>query len=97
MRLEVEERKKGSHSTDWQINLPFAVCLSDNAISIQQSREVVGATETTFFGIVNLKMGILCACIIWGACDSAKNHKRQRRKRQSVTAKREKSQTPKFL
>jgi len=28
---------------------------------------------------------------------SAKNHKRQRRKRQSVTAKREKSQMPKFL
>jgi len=28
---------------------------------------------------------------------SAKNHKRQRRKRQSVTTKREKSQTPKFL
>jgi len=28
---------------------------------------------------------------------SAKNHKRQRRKRQSVTAKREKSQTPKLL
>jgi len=27
---------------------------------------------------------------------SAKNHKRQRRKRQSVTTKREKSQTPKF-
>jgi len=31
------------------------------------------------------------------AFDSAKNHKRQRRKRQSVTAKREKSQTPKFV
>ena len=31
------------------------------------------------------------------AFDSAKNHKRQRRKRQSVTAKRAKSQTPKFL
>ena len=29
--------------------------------------------------------------------DSAKNHKRQRRKRQSVTAKGEKSQTPKFV
>ena len=29
--------------------------------------------------------------------DSAKNHKRQRRKRQSVTAKLEKSQTPKFV
>jgi len=28
---------------------------------------------------------------------SAKKHKRQRRKRQSVTAKREKSQTPKFI
>ena len=32
-----------------------------------------------------------------GAFDSAKNHKRQHRKRQSVTAKREKSQTPKFV
>ena len=35
--------------------------------------------------------------IIWVAVISAKNHKRQRRKRQSVTAKREKSQTPKVL
>jgi len=34
---------------------------------------------------------------IRGAFDSAKNHKGQRRKRQSVTAKREKSQTPKFV
>jgi len=34
---------------------------------------------------------------IRGAFDSAKDHKRQRRKRQSVTAKREKSQTPKFV
>jgi len=33
----------------------------------------------------------------WGAFDSDKNHKRQRRKRQSVTAKREKSQTSKFI
>ena len=33
----------------------------------------------------------------WVAVISAKNHKRQRRKRQSVTAKREKSQTPKVL
>jgi len=32
-----------------------------------------------------------------GAFDSAKNHKRKCRKRQSVTAKREKSQTPKFV
>jgi len=33
----------------------------------------------------------------WGAFDSAKNHKHQRCKRQSVTAKLEKSQTPKFV
>jgi len=32
-----------------------------------------------------------------GAFDSAKNNKRQRRKCQSVTAKREKSQTPKVV
>jgi len=36
------------------------------------------------------------ACSVRGAFDSAINHKRQRRKRQSVTAKREKSQTSKF-
>ena len=35
--------------------------------------------------------------LVWGAFDNAKNHKRQRHKRQSVTAKREKSQTPKFV
>ena len=35
--------------------------------------------------------------IFWVAVISAKNHKRQRRKRQSVAAKREKSQTPKLL
>ena len=34
---------------------------------------------------------------IRGAFDRALNHNRQRRKRQSVTAKREKSQTPKFV
>jgi len=40
----------------------------------------------------------LSKCLIrWVAVISAKNHKRQRRKRQSVTAKREKSQTPKVL
>jgi len=33
----------------------------------------------------------------WVAVISAKKHKRQRRERQSVTAKREKSQTPKFF
>jgi len=33
----------------------------------------------------------------WVAVISAKSHKRQRRKRQSVTTKREKSQTPKVL
>jgi len=45
------------------------------------------------------KFSRLCKISVskWGAFDSAKNHKRQRRKRQSVTAKREKSQTPKFV
>ena len=33
----------------------------------------------------------------WGAFNSTKNHNRPRRKRQSITAKREKSQTPKFV
>jgi len=35
--------------------------------------------------------------VLWVAVISAKNHKRQRRKRQSVTTKREKSQTSKVL
>jgi len=34
---------------------------------------------------------------LWVAAISARNHKRQRRKRQSVTTEREKSQTPKAL
>jgi len=34
---------------------------------------------------------------VWEAFDSTKNYKRLRHKRQSVTAKREKSQTPKFV
>jgi len=44
-----------------------------------------------------LKKKLFKMSFYWGAIDSAKNHKRQRRKRQSVTAKREKSQTPKFV
>jgi len=36
-------------------------------------------------------------CFVGVAVISAKNHKRQRRKRQSVTTKREKPQTPKVL
>jgi len=47
----------------------------------------------------NIKTIKLATILFWieRAFDSAKNHKRQRRKRQSVTAKREKSQTPKFV
>jgi len=41
--------------------------------------------------------GPLSDTLLRGAFDSAKNHKRQRRKRQSVTAKRRKSQTPMFV
>ena len=43
------------------------------------------------------RAGLLLLSPTRGAFDSAKSHKRQRRKRQSVTAKREKSQTPKFV
>jgi len=45
------------------------------------------------------KFAILCRYygIDGVAVLSAKNHKRQRRKRQSVTAKREKSRTPKVF
>jgi len=50
----------------------------------------VGEVVSSFQKIVGLAHN-------WRAFDSAKNHKRQRRKRQSVTAKREKSQTPKFV
>ena len=45
----------------------------------------------------NKSTGIFHSIHDRGAFDSAKNHKRQRRKRQSVTAKREKSQTPKIV
>jgi len=46
-------------------------------------------------GVISGSMNVLLGKR--GAFDSAKNHKRQRRKCQSVTAKREKSQTPKFV
>jgi len=50
---------------------------------------------------VNYHIGSLFAgfptFVIRAAVISAKNHKRQRRKRQSEAAKREKSQTPKVL
>jgi len=39
----------------------------------------------------------LMTATLWDALKSPKNRKRQRRKRESVTAKREKSQTPKFV
>jgi len=49
-------------------------------------------TEILFRSFTHLIYGHERVAVI-----SAKNHKRQRRKRQSVTAKREKSQTPKSL
>ena len=49
------------------------------------------------FNYPNLTVEFRYSKVSRGAFDSAKNHKRQRRKRQSVTAKREKSQTPKFV
>jgi len=49
------------------------------------------------FGAMTATRIVLLILSGGGAFDSAKNHKRQRRKRQSITAKREKSQTPKFV
>jgi len=53
-----------------------------------------GRAESDCVGVLN---DFWSKCDFWVAVLSAKNHKRQRRKRQSVTAKREKSQTPKFV
>ena len=47
--------------------------------------------------ITSLSIGLTYVKLKWVAVISAKNHKRQSRKRQSVTAKREKSQTPQVL
>jgi len=49
------------------------------------------------FEILDFSVTVKTTPALGGAFDSAKNHKRQRRKRQSVTAKRAKSQTPKFV
>ena len=74
-----------SNLRDWT-NVPFV-----------STDELAG--ELTAFKTRGCRKSSLC----WGrlirgvAVISAKNHKRQRRKRQSVTAKRQKSQTPKVL
>jgi len=52
--------------------------------------------------ILSTTYSLDCTCskkydLSWVAVIGAKNHKRQRRERQSVTAKREKSQTPQVL
>jgi len=47
--------------------------------------------------IYTKKKILFCNLFFWVAVISAKNHKRQRRKRQSVTDRREKSQTLKVL
>jgi len=49
----------------------------------------------TFSGQLNFVYAVIYEKEKWVAVISAKNHKRQRRKRQSVTTEREKSQTPK--
>jgi len=58
---------------------------------------MLGSIKVEKSALLNAELEILTANPERGAFDSAKNHKRQRRKRQSVTIKREKSQTPKFV
>ena len=55
------------------------------------------AVSTQVFERYLLPLVFFAGLIFRVAVISVKNHKRQRRKRQSVTAKREKSQTPKVL
>jgi len=65
-----------------------------------QLPHVTGSYTLSLNVVLRYKGGEKGDCIIWlrrVAVTSAKNHKRQRRKRQTVTAKREKSQTPKVL
>ena len=57
----------------------------------------LGSRVVFYSNLVTFRLLKCVGNINGGAFDSAKNHKRQRRKRQSVTAKREKSQTPKFV
>ena len=59
---------------------------------------VVAVSILVWFVEVSAKRPLLYSYYLRrGVFDSAKNHKRQRRKRQSVTAKRKKSQTPKLV
>ena len=53
------------------------------------AEDIVGRIDSKLCNFLKLRFRV--------AVISAKNYKRQRRKRQSVTAKREKSQTPKVL
>ena len=55
----------------------------------------IKSVGTVRSGRVKIQLIVLHRRVV--AVISAKKHKRQRRKRQSVTAKREKSQTPKFI
>jgi len=74
------------------------------AIPVGQSRSSWWCVQAAWLAAIRLPEGreyrLICTreCRVMGvAVLSAKNHKRQRRKRQSVTAKREKSHTPKVL
>jgi len=70
-------------------------CIETNNINPLPPSDAVRQQKIYFTGL--FQFSIVTIKKIWAAFDSAKNHKRQRRKRQSVTAKREKSQTPKFV
>jgi len=61
--------------------------LGFNYIKVQKASDYANVFQIRYFPVEKK----------WVAVISAKNRKRQRRKRQSVTAKREKSQTPKVL
>ena len=78
------------------LSMIFGVCVAYSSDDIEYYLDHANRRESKFWAytLLNTLNGI--HSFKRGAFDSAKNHKRQRRKRQSVTAKREKSQTPKF-
>ena len=80
----------------WPKYRSLAICMTTffSSLFISLLLCVSWACRVWVFGCKNGQKTKPETFIFWGAFDSAKNHKRQRRNRQSVTAKREKSQTP---
>jgi len=67
------------------------------SFGLKKVKRTISQHQSRFATSVPPSFNLPLLFMIGGVFDSVKKHKRQRRKRQSVTAKREKSQTPKFV